>query len=391
MSDKHLWRALGILALFALIVTFGSTPAQAAPTGAWLPTFGTVGGPNGPVYAIAVRGSDVYVGGAFTSVGTPPVPDTSGIAKYSTQTKTWSNIDGITGQVNALAFKGSDLYVAGSFSEAGGTPMSNIAKWSTATETWSPLGTGIVGTVNALAVMGTDLYAGGLFTNAGGTPVNNLAKWDTKPGGTWADVGGGVQGTVNALAVKGKDLYVGGDFIMAGASTGANLIARWNARQQKWFALKGGLAGGTAVYALAFKGHDLYVGGDFEYEVVISGPQKDLPRIAKWSVPKKTWSPLGFGTAGGMSDIVRTLVVKGNTVYLGGSFPGVSWGMKMIQSYNLAAWSIPGKKYLPIAADGTGGPVQALKNAGSHVYVGGTFTALADSTPMPYLADYVAP
>src|SRR5262249_23542673 len=117
--------------------------------------------------------------------------------------------------VNALAVSGSNLYAGGAFTNAGGTAANYIAKWDGSN--WSPLGSGVSGEVWALAVSGTDIYAGGYFTDAGGAAANYIAKWN---GSTWTTLGGGVAGRDNiyhspvvyALAVSDNDLYAGGIF-----------------------------------------------------------------------------------------------------------------------------------------------------------------------------------
>ncbi|MCI0539834.1 MAG: hypothetical protein L0Z50_31890, partial [Verrucomicrobiales bacterium] len=73
---------------------------------------------------------------------------------------------GLNGNVNALAVSGSDLFVGGWFTAAGGAPASRIAKWDGSV--WSALGSGVGANVNALAASGTDLYVGGAFNTAGG-------------------------------------------------------------------------------------------------------------------------------------------------------------------------------------------------------------------------------
>ena len=69
-------------------------------------------------------------------------------------------------RVYALAVSGSDLYAGGAFTTAGGSAAKNIAKWNGSS--WSALGSGMNSAVSALAVSGSDLYAGGNFTTAGG-------------------------------------------------------------------------------------------------------------------------------------------------------------------------------------------------------------------------------
>src|SRR4029453_19316449 len=78
--------------------------------------------------------------------------------------------------VSALAMSGSDLYVGGLFTNAGGGLASNTAKWDG--RSWSALGSGIDGSVGALSISGSDVYAGGSFGMAGGSPARSIAKWN---------------------------------------------------------------------------------------------------------------------------------------------------------------------------------------------------------------------
>lgn len=116
--------------------------------------------------------------------------------------------------VNAVAVSGSNVYVGGSFTRAGSVNATNIAKWNGSN--WSALGGGVNNQVYVIAVRGTDVYAGGKFTAAGGIDVNFIAKWD---GSSWSALGSGwnngVSGYVYALATRAEgpvEVYVGGNF-----------------------------------------------------------------------------------------------------------------------------------------------------------------------------------
>ncbi|HRY61589.1 MAG TPA: FlgD immunoglobulin-like domain containing protein, partial [Candidatus Fermentibacter sp.] len=125
--------------------------------------------------------------------------------------------------VCAIAVSGSDLYVGGEFTQAGGIPANHFARWDGSS--WSALGGGVNDFVYAIVVSGSDVYAGGRFTEAGGNLANNIARWDDL-NDTWFSLGSGVNDAVTAIAVSGSDVYVGGDFSEAGGSP-ANYIARW--------------------------------------------------------------------------------------------------------------------------------------------------------------------
>ncbi len=102
------------------------------------------------------------------------------------------------GQVNAIAVAGSDVYVGGTFTFAGDAPHSYVAEWDG--QAWQNLSGGVSGApsgetpeVDALALNGTTLYVGGIFTTAhnGSTAVtvHDVAAWNTqtssleRPGG----------------------------------------------------------------------------------------------------------------------------------------------------------------------------------------------------------------
>jgi hypothetical protein len=124
----------------------------------------------------------------------------------------WSALgSGLTGDVNAIVISGSDIYVGGLFTSAGGSNANHIARWNGSS--WSPLGSGLSGTVNAIGVDGPTVYAGGAFTTAGVLPADHVAMWD---GSNWSSLGSGASDIVNSMDVAGGDTYVGGDFTVAG-------------------------------------------------------------------------------------------------------------------------------------------------------------------------------
>ena len=95
----------------------------------------------------------MYAGGAFTTVGGVPA---NTIARWDGNS--WSALgSGIdrsfpSPYVNALAVLGSNVYAGGAFTTAGGLPANYIAKWDGSN--WSALGSGVNGSVSALAVLG---------------------------------------------------------------------------------------------------------------------------------------------------------------------------------------------------------------------------------------------
>jgi hypothetical protein len=242
-----------------------------------------------PVMALAARGNDLFVGGAFFSAGGVT---TQHLARWDGSN--WSSLDSqISGQsVRAIALSGGDLYIGGDFAFVGSEVVNNIARWDGAD--WHRLGAGVgagVGldrAVNAMLVSGSDLYVAGEFVNAGGVPANRIARWD---GSNWNTLGNGigvVPEYVNALAWYGGVLYAGGNFSSAGGAPARNL-AKWDGTT--WSSVGSGITDGVngQVYALAVIGDSLYVGGAFSQ----AGGQLSHG-VARWSLSEASLFDDGF-------------------------------------------------------------------------------------------------
>jgi hypothetical protein len=117
---------------------------------------------------------------------------------------------------------GGDVIVGGSFTTAGGVAARRIARYSPATNTWSPLGSGTNSDVGALAVLASgDVIAGGMFTSAGGVAASNIARYNPTTN-TWSALGRGMNYFVFDLALlPGGDLIACGNFTIAGDNVSA--------------------------------------------------------------------------------------------------------------------------------------------------------------------------
>jgi len=342
---------------------------------------GSSNGVNGPfVFALAVVGNEVFVGGLFTSAGGVSA---NYVARFNTQTNTWSTLgtgssNGVNGPfVFALAVVGNEVYVGGVFTQAGGVSANRVARFNTLTNTWSTLGTGssngVNGDVFALAVVGNEVVVGGGFTSAGGVSANDVARFNTLTN-TWSTLGtgssNGVNGDVFALAVVGNEVYVGGVFTQAGGVS-ANNVARFNTQTNTWSTLGTGSSNGVngEVRALAVSGNEVYVGGFFTSAGGVSANN-----VARFNTQTNTWSTLGTGSSNGVNGEVRALAVSGNEVYVGGAFTsagGVSANNVARFNTQTNTWSTLGTG----SSNGVNGEVRALAVVGNEVYVGGFFTS----------------
>jgi N-acetylneuraminic acid mutarotase len=172
-------------------------------------------GLDNTVYALAMVGDDLYVGGVFDQTADEAIADLTAIARYDTTTGAWHalNNQGLDNTVHALAVVGSDLYVGGRFAKTRDGSLTNlgrIARYDTSAGTWHALGSqGLDNTVFALKVVGSDLYVGGEFDHTGDGSLANLgriARYDTTTE-TWHALSHqGVDDTVRAMVMVESDL-----------------------------------------------------------------------------------------------------------------------------------------------------------------------------------------
>jgi trimeric autotransporter adhesin len=328
---------------------------------AWNPS------PDGPVSALTLSGSTLYVGGSFNTIAGQPHPGLAAVDVVTGVASSWN--PSVDGGIRAIAVSGSTVYIGGTFSVVGGLTRQNIAAVDAqtgVTRAWLP---GADGAVNAIVTSGPTIYVGGSFQFIGGQKRLGVAALDSSSASASAwQTSGGIQGEVNTLLLSGTTLYIGGKFYVptpdyrnltaVNTSTGAPTSFSPNPTGQNSF-----------VSGLALSGSTIYVGG---YFTSISGqPRNNLAALDASSGVATNWNPSLDGPITSLAPGVSAIFVAGAFNRAGGA---VRNGIAALDATTLVptAWN-------PNAQGSNGGTypyVNAIAVSGSTVYVGGYFLSI---------------
>lgn len=328
--------------------------------------------PNGPVEALLLNGSTLYVAGSFTALTSPGGLST--VARANLAAIDWTSgaplawDPGVNGAVHAMALQGTKLYIGGSFSTAGGLSASNLASLNTGSNTGNAWA-GANGAVHSLAVQGLSVFVGGDFSTVAGVTRSALAEVNgNSPTVTAFDAQlSGTAMSVRALALSGSLLYAGGSFSGAGAaprqsiaafSKTSGLLNAWNPSAS--------FVSAPWVYSLFALNGSLWVGGDFS-GAWGGGAANHLVALDLASATA-TWAPTGTDSA-----VLALVPDSAGRVHAGGQFANAGGSARVrYASYFQAVAALEPS----FSADLNGGAseVRALLVNGSEMALGGQFT-----------------
>lgn len=281
---------------------------------------------------------NLYVGGDFSSIGGVTV---GRVAKFDVNAGTWSALEDPTffetsqkkgpnsGGVYAIAVSGDYVYIGGHTFNSSNAAYLYIRRFNTFTNKWEAVGSGVDAKVSALTVDGSgNVYAGGIFTTAGGVAVNNIAKWS---GTTWSALGQGVNGGVNELKYANNNLYAAGTFTKVGNNIRSQCIAVYDGAN--WNAMGQGIDNSSitpSVYGIAVDSDNkVYIGGYFDLRYSDDGKVNHTAVFEG-----NEWQPMGNGLGQSSTQGINVLFADGNNIYAGGAFSKPLGGTQ-----NTAIWN----------------------------------------------------
>ncbi|HEY9166065.1 MAG TPA: T9SS type A sorting domain-containing protein [Candidatus Kryptonia bacterium] len=278
--------------------------------------YNTVPSFSGYISSFIYTGGYLYAAGLFSMIDSVNRLDLVKFDQAGNVVMNWNpgaTLSGGGDYATVLAVSGSNVFVGGSFTSIGGRSVTNLAAIDTGTglaSAWSPNPNN---NVASLAVCGSKLYVGGPFTSIGGRSISYLAAIDTSTGNatTWDAKLDNYPWTI--LPSVGS-IFAGGYMQSAGSTTRKGLacidfatgrLTSWNPN-----------ATGGQVHAIVIASDKLIAGGEFTN---VGASNLSIPYLAAFDTTSGNpiQSPTWQGRAGG---IVRSLLVMGNRLYVGGDF-----------------------------------------------------------------------
>jgi hypothetical protein len=293
--------------------------ALALDTGAplsWSPGF------DAPVMAMAYGANSVFIGGSFTNIITPtktnfvnslaavdPVSGSKSAFSFPA-TNAFSPVS-----VNALAFGNNTLYVGGAFTVVGSQSRRFLAAVDPVTglpnTTFNAgLGGGFAGVVSLALGGGTNLYVAGDFTTVNGVSIPRLAAVSVVNGAAVNWVPNPNQ-PVNVLTATSDSLYVGGNFSSISGLTSLRYFAGFSLADNSVLFVDASLPSFSSVNAMAATETVIYVGGAF---TALGGNNcQNLGCMGTVGTSGYDWNP--------SPDVApNTIVLTDKYAFVGGSF-----------------------------------------------------------------------
>lgn len=312
--------------------------ASSGTVTAWDPN---VSSASAVVNTLAVSGTTVFVGGAFTTIGGQARNNLAGIDTVTGLATTWQA--DASSIVNCLGVSAGQLYVGGYFTTigTGATARNYIASIDTAStaavSAWDPNSSGVI---SSLVVSGSTVYTAGGFTTIGGQTTNGIAALDATTGlaSTWNP---SLTGNVIVLAVFGSTVYAGGTFTAIGGQSRNNIAAldastglatTWDPN------ITNNLGNTPKVDCIAINGSTVYVGGELISNVGATA-RNNIAAIDASTGSATPWNPNPDG-------YVYAIIPDpaSQLVYIGGYFTNIL----SATSSNLGAVTNPGDAALPV-------------------------------------------
>jgi hypothetical protein len=264
---------------------------------------------NNIVRSITSDATFIYLGGDFTTLNSTVIKNRIAQVNATSGFPTGWNPNS-DGSVNAMVVNSGTLYVGGAFGNIGGAARARLAALSTTTGGASAFNPTANGNVNTLFTSSDTLFVGGAFTTIGGQTRNRIAAY-TMSNGTLTGFNPNANNTINSIAKSGSKLYLAGQFTSIG-TTNISVLAQYDLLTSSLTSLNTGIINNSGLNAVAAVDSTVYIGGGYQYSNC-GYPLVNSSVVKTLSNAPGHWTPQP-------DDIVRSIYISTNKVFLGGRF-----------------------------------------------------------------------
>ena len=369
-------RPLVTAAVLVFLLSLGfAAPAQAAYSATPKSTWSA----NGTVFAVAVRGDVVFLGGKFTELRDPATRATipaGGLAALDRTTGDPLWTASANGEVQTLAVSadGTKVFAGGAFTAVNGTHAKHLVALRPGTGVpvagWQGAASG---SVQDLVVSGTALYVAGPFGTMNGVKRHGLARLNSGSGSLqpWSSSTNGGRPRAIALAGAGNALIVGGNFTSLGGKSRKYLgsVSTATGKATGW--TPPARCGTCYVFDVDTDATGIYAAS--------GGPGGHLTAFSTGN-DQARWAVTADGN-------VQAVAVSDGRVYAGGHFDHRFGGAVRHQLAAVTAGSGALTAFAPDTTKPYPG-VWALEPRPDALFVGGGFSGVGDATGQAHFAEF---
>jgi len=277
---------------------------------------------DGFVNAIAATNNLAYIGGDFTYIG--PGNGAAGLLDSSTGLPVagFPKLDGVVYAVLPDGLGG--WYLGGQFTASDNSSIQNLVHVNASRALDLAFRPNPDGSVRALSLVGGNLLVGGEFFQIANSQLSYFAMLNPSSGKSDV-VRFRINSPVKAMAVASDIVYLGGTFTSVNTFTNNNQQVA-NPRQ-RLAAIRpttgevlpwnpGSSGGSEGVKSIVVNGSTIYVGGDFTQ--VGSKPRNAIASLNDSDGTANNWNPNAQLSGG--TPVINSLVIVGSVLYVGGDF-----------------------------------------------------------------------
>ncbi|KAJ3794740.1 cortical protein marker for cell polarity-domain-containing protein [Lentinula aff. detonsa] len=358
-------------------------------------------GLDGSVTALALDGDNLFVGGSFMDTSSASTNgQLKGLALYNVQSQKWSALGaGVNGKVSSLAVSGGQLFIAGNFTQlftsssaSAGSDAPGFAVWNISNSVWVNSGGFVVGSMTFVANETSPQYIAGNVVASESIGASGMVMVQNSgsdvptvsPLGVQLD---GLAASTSTSSTRRRSIVPRTSWI-----SHVRLSQLFSKRQTSSSTLASlpdpAPAVAPAVLAGAFWTNSTsndevaVIGGNFSF--LPSGSSFGSAQAANLGIYDQARATISALQGNQINGTVRSLLVDGDTLYVGGQFTISGLNVNGFAIYDLAKqqWDVSGVQALQ-PTSGSSVIVRSITTSTSKantVIVAGTFAQAGSLT-----------